>query len=294
MKNVRSVTVATLRTHPLPRTESNTDKDSRGRVFIVAGSATSPGAARLAGTAVLRGGAGKVIVATGRSLAPYLGLIAPEFGIHAVAESSDGEPALKESEINRGLEQCDAVLIGPGLMNGSNAHQVAVRLLKKSKAPVVLDAAAITGFADDLGGLRRCRAPRILTPHAGEMATLMGASKEAIEAAPANHASSAASALGCTIVLKGADTYIAAPDAQVWRHRGGVRGLATAGSGDTLSGLIVALLSRGAHSLTACLWAVVVHARAGSQLTRAIGPLGFLAGELPPRFPGLLKALDRH
>jgi ADP-dependent NAD(P)H-hydrate dehydratase len=294
MRKIRRVTVAALRTHRLPRTESITDKDSRGRVLIVAGSATSPGAARLAGEAALRAGAGKVIVATGRSLAPHLGLIAAEFGIIAVPESSDGEPALKESAVKQGLEQCDAALIGPGLMNERNARQVAVHFLKNSKTPVVLDAAAITGFADHLDDLRRCRAPRILTPHAGEMATLMGTSKETIEATPAKHASAAAKALGCTVVLKGADTYIAAPNAQVWGHRGGERGLATAGSGDTLSGLIVALLSRGAPSLTACLWAVLVHARAGARLSRVIGPLGFLAGELPAQFPRLLQDLDTH
>lgn len=290
MSAVQDVTAAALRSHPLPETGTKIDKDSRGRVFIIAGSASSPGAALLAGEAALRGGAGKVVLATTQSLASSLGLHAPEFGIRALAATEDGEPDAADREMGCGSEQCDAILIGPGLMNEENTRLIALRIFRTLSVPLVLDAAAITAFSGNFAPIRAVRQPRILTPHAGEMAKLMEVPKDSVEAAPVEIALEAARDLDCILVLKGADTFIATPEGILFRHTGGVPGLATAGSGDTLAGLMTALLARGAAPLSACLWSVFVHAKSGAILSESVGPLGFLARELPGQFPRLLHS----
>ena len=241
----------------------------------------------------MRGGAGKALIATSRSLAPGLGLMAPEFGITAMKETHDGEPAAADTQLQSGVKRCDAVLVGPGLMNEANAKALALRILKVTKVPLVLDAAAITGFAGAFSAFKPCPVPRILTPHAGEMATLMGLSKVDIVKAPQQTALQVARQLKAIVVLKGAVTYVATPAGHLWRHLGGVCGLATAGSGDTLSGLLTALLARGASPLAASLWSVLVHARAGSVLTKKVGPVGFLAREIPALFPSLLRDVSK-
>jgi hydroxyethylthiazole kinase-like uncharacterized protein yjeF len=220
-------------------------------------------------------------------------LAAPEFGISAMKETRDGEPSAADTQVESGVKRCDAVLVGPGLMNEANAKALALRILRVAKVPLVLDAAAVTGFAGAFGALKRFPVPRILTPHAGEMATLTGLSKADIVKAPQPTALQVARELKAIIVLKGAVTYVATPAGHLWRHLGGVCGLATAGSGDTLSGLMTALLARGASPLAASLWSVLVHAQAGSVLTKKVGPVGFLAREIPAHFPALLRDLSK-
>ncbi|HEV7610532.1 MAG TPA: NAD(P)H-hydrate dehydratase [Steroidobacteraceae bacterium] len=292
MSTVQDISAAVLRLHPLPKIKGHTDKDSRGRVFVIGGSAFSPGAALLAGEAALRGGAGKACVGTTHTIALSLALHAPEFGIYALAATSDGEPDAADRGIERGAEQCDALLLGPGLMNENNGRLIAVRLMQTLRVPMVLDSAAITGFSKDFESIKAGRQPRILTPHAGEMAKLLGIERDAVEESPRQMAESAARDLDCLMVLKGAETYIATPDGEIFKFAGGVAGLATAGSGDTLAGLMVALLARGATPLSACLWSVFVHAKSGAVLSRKVGPLGFLARELPGQFPRLLQSLE--
>lgn len=252
-----------LQAHPLPRIGVGTDKDARGRVFMIAGSASSPGAALLAGEAALRGGAGKVVLATARSIALALGAAAPEFGFISLAQTADGEPDANDRAVDGGAEHCDALLLGPGLMNKENTRKLALRILKTAPAPLVLDAAAITALHDDFDSVRAGKQARILTPHAGEMASLMRVAKDEVERSPQAMALTGAQALDSILVLKGAVTYIATPGGDLWRNTGGASGLATAGSGDTLAGLIAALLARGAAPLRACLWGSLYTRRRG-------------------------------
>jgi hydroxyethylthiazole kinase-like uncharacterized protein yjeF len=133
--------------------------------------------------------------------------------------------------------------------------------------------------------------PVLLTPHAGEMAHLCGSDKAAIEADPGPAALQAARRWQAVVALKGAATMLAAPDGSLWRHEAAVPGLATAGSGDVLAGLIAGLAARGATLLQAAAWGVALHARAGQRLARQHGSLGYLASELAAEVPALLEAL---
>jgi ADP-dependent NAD(P)H-hydrate dehydratase len=283
------VTLDLLRSMPIPRPEGGTDKDGRGRVLIIAGSALSPGASILAGEAALRSGAGKLLAGIAEPFAMAVGVAQPEFGILAIASTDQGEPSAKDfGRVEQHLSHCDSVLLGPGMVNESNAAALARQVLSVTDRAVVLDAAAITGLRNDAATLKSARRIPILTPHAGEVASLTGRSRDDIENDPGESAARTASDFGSIIILKGSQTYIAHPNGDVWRHSGGVPGLGTAGSGDVLAGLLAGLLSRGTPADAACLWSVYLHAQAGSYLADTVGSLGFLARQLPAHFPRLL------
>lgn len=150
--------------------------------------------------------------------------------------------------------------------------------------PVVLDALAM----NVLHALKRFAEPKLLTPHAGEMAHLTGMSKQAVLAEPEAAASEAARRWNAVVVLKGAATLVATPAGALWRHESNNAGLATSGSGDTLAGAIAGLAARGAPLEQAGCWGVVLHALAGEALAKRVGPLGFLARELAGEMPELL------
>jgi ADP-dependent NAD(P)H-hydrate dehydratase len=278
-----------LRAWPLPRLNGSADKEERGSTLVIAGSAETPGAALLAATSALRAGAGKLAVATVASIAPGLALGLAEARVVAIAESEAGGPAGDGlTRIEPLLAKVDAVLIGPGLLDSAATRAFTRRLLKRAtRAAVVIDALAMDVVLD----VRRFERTPLLTPHAGEMAHLIGRAKEEVNADPERHAREAALRWNAIVALKGATTYIATPDGDCWRHVDGHAGLGTSGSGDVLAGLIVGLAARGASLAQAAVWGVALHARAGRALAERLGPIGYLAGELPGEVPGLLEKL---
>jgi len=145
--------------------------------------------------------------------------------------------------------------------------------------------------AEERGLLHRLGGRAVITPHAGEMAAVMGMEKEEVEADPLAVARRAAEELGAAVALKGPDTVIAAPDGRAYRYSGGRVGLATSGSGDVLAGLIAGLLARGAEPVAAAACGVWLHGEAGNALARRVGPIGFLARELPAEVPRLLARM---
>jgi ADP-dependent NAD(P)H-hydrate dehydratase len=275
-----------LRAWPLPAVAADADKEERGRVVVVGGSREIAGAAQLAAVAALRAGAGKLVIATGRSIAPHLGQAVPEARVIALAEGESGAFAADGADaLAQAIEAAAAVLVGPGMMDGPGSAGFVRTVIAQCRAPVVLDASAM----DVVTQLRRFDGPTLLTPHAGEMAHLLGIEKDEVLADPRRIALDAARQWNAVVALKGSTTCIATPDGRGWVHAGGHPGLATSGSGDVLSGLIVGFAARGATLEQACAWGVVLHALAGHVLVRRLGPLGFLARELPGAVPSLMK-----
>jgi ADP-dependent NAD(P)H-hydrate dehydratase len=155
---------------------------------------------------------------------------------------------------------------------------------------VVLDAAAIS-CSTRLARLIAAHEGRVvMTPHHGEMAALMNCAEESIADDDETLARDAAARFGAVVALKSARTVIAAPDGTLLRYAGGGVGLATAGSGDVLAGVISGLLARGTVPLVATAWGVWLHGQAGRALADRIGPIGFLARELLPEIPRLMAA----
>lgn len=288
-----------LRQWPLPMPSCDGDKEDRGRVLVIGGSREMPGAVILAANAALRAGAGKLTVATGASVAQLVASAIPESRVIGLPETDDGgilpvSAALFDKLIGR----IDAILVGPGMQDEPAICAFVHALLPKfPDTKIVLDACAMgvvrgsQSYQEDTEHIRE--AHLILTPHAGEMAHLLGDKKEKIAADPLNVARDAASDWNAVVALKGAVTFIASPNGEVWQHEGGNVGLAISGSGDTLAGIIAGLAARGATLEQATAWGVLLHAQAGQNLAQRIGSLGYLAREIADEVPALLDRFGR-
>ncbi|HWI84619.1 NAD(P)H-hydrate dehydratase [Ramlibacter sp.] len=279
-----------LRRWPLPTLAPDADKEERGRVLIVAGSREIPGAALLAGIAALRAGAGKLVIATAASVAKSLALALPEARVIALPETGAGSFAPEGLElVAESARHTRTALLGPGLMDAAGTCRFLEDLLPLlAHAPVILDALAM----DLVRRQRRFAQPVLLTPHAGEMAHLTGDDKDGVLGEPEAAVVDAAQRWHAVVALKGATTLIATPLGQGWRHESSHPGLATSGSGDVLAGVIAGLAAQQPPLEQACAWGVVLHAQAGAALGRRMGPVGYLARELPAEIPAQLSRLQ--
>ncbi|MDN3564912.1 NAD(P)H-hydrate dehydratase [Paeniroseomonas aquatica] len=292
MSAVEPVDAALLRAMPLPEHREGEDKNRRGRVLVIGGSTEVPGAAYLSGMAALRAGAGKLQIATVRSMAPQLALAMPEARVTGLGETPAGgiDPA-EASRLAGRIGGVDAVVLGPGMLDAAAVAALTRDLLADAEgsAGFVLDAEALAGLRDCRPALRRHAGRLVLTPHAGEMAGLLDLPKAAVEADPLGAARQAAALLGAVVVMKGGCSHIVSPQGQAWSCDQGNVGLATSGSGDTLAGIIAALMARGAAPVVATLWGVFLHGEAGNRLAQAQGPIGFLAREIPAELPRIMR-----
>jgi hydroxyethylthiazole kinase-like uncharacterized protein yjeF len=290
MTNPRLIDAELLRHFPLPQVPEDSGKEDRGRLLVIAGSRELAGAALLAGVAALRAGAGKLQIGTAESIAAPLAAAVPEARIIGHPETEEGCIADEGiAPLVKWAKAAQAVAIGCGMQHGPPLQTLFGELLRGGPGiPLVLDAAVL----DCLGALRRqvadYRGGVILLPHGGEMARLLGIAREEVEADPAGAAEEAARRFNAFALIKGAPSYVVAPDGESFTYPGGGVGLATSGSGDVLSGIVGGLCARGAEPLTALLWGVWLHGEAGRRLTGRIGRLGFLARELPGEIPALL------
>jgi yjeF C-terminal region, hydroxyethylthiazole kinase-related len=178
----------------------------------------------------------------------------------------------------------DAVLIGPGMIDEELAGDFTSAYLGDApRCPLVIDAACLPRLK-----LSRPLGPNVvLTPHTGEMASLLGIPKEEVERDIKECALSVSEKLNAVVVLKGAETIIATPG-DLFEYNGGTVGLATSGSGDVLAGIIAGLLARGVPPDQAAVWGVATHGAAGNALCRSVGTIGFLARDLLDAIPRVM------
>lgn len=286
MTGERVVTNGLVRDWPLPAAADGGDKHSRGTVLVVGGSVRVPGAAMLAGIAALRAGAGRLMVATTLSTAIPLGVTLPEALVAGMPESEEGgiDPGAAD-EIVAMAGDAAAVLIGPGLMDRQAVPALCrsvldgVAAMDGDRPLVVLDAAALSTLDADADPFRELGGRVVLTPNAGELATVAGV--EAADMDVCAVATDVAATLGAVVVVQG---WICAPAGDRWRHEAGTAGLGTSGSGDVKSGIISGMAARGAEPAQAGVWGAHVHARAGERLVASIG-MGFLARQLLEEIP---------
>ena len=264
---------------PLQRARRNVHKGSFGTLGIVGGAAGMVGAALLAGRAALFTGAGKTLVGLVSEGAPVLDPLAPEL----MLRSADAVLAAP----------IDALVCGPGLSAGARAVDIVRRAVGRS-LPLLLDADALNVIADDpaLAAAVAARgAPTLASPHPGEAARLLGTTGDRVQRDRLGAASALAGRLNASVALKGAGTVIAHPDGSYAINASGNPGLASGGTGDTLSGFVGALLAQGLGGREALELAVCLHGAAADALVaRGVGPLGLTAGELPAAARTLLNA----
>jgi hydroxyethylthiazole kinase-like uncharacterized protein yjeF len=287
-----SITRRLLREWPLPDPDSAEDKDDRGAVLVIGGSRSIPGAVILAGTAALRSGAGKLMIATSKSVAAQVGVAIPEAKSVGLPEDRNGYIASSAAAtIPKLAEDSDAMLIGPGMENAAGTRSFVTSVLKRTRnTPVVIDAGAIESLKKPRG-FHQLGDSAVITPHAGEMASLMNAQKEEIETNAERWAARAAAEMNAVVALKGPETIISDSDGNLFLYRGGGVGLATSGSGDVLAGIVTGFLARGASPVQAAVWGVFIHGEAGKALAKKFARVGFLAHEIVDEVPVLLDSI---
>ena len=282
-----ALTPAELKRHPLPPITAG-DKDSHGRLLLIAGSRQTPGSAAIAAIAALRSGTGKVSIATVEPMAPHVAMAVPEALVIALPTGRDG--GISRDAVDRILDevgQFDAVVAGPGMMQGKPCSLLARRLLKLGLDRLVLDAAMLYALPPHDEAARDAPMP-ILLPHGREMAALIGCTEEEATREPLRCAHLCTERYQALTLMKGPQSHVTAPGGSAWKYAGGGPGLGISGSGDTLAGILGGLLARGAEPLTALLWAVWLHGKAGARLSGKLGPVGFLAREISGEVPALL------
>lgn len=286
-----TVTPALLRRWPLPGLQD--DKESRGRVLVVAGSRSNPGAVLLAGEAALRAGAGKVQVVTVASVATQLAVAMPEMWVRGAAETEDGELAVEAAEIAAELApECEAVLVGPGLGTPAQARALVERLVPALDTVLVLDALALAAVTEDPGVLSHLAGRSLLTPNLHELSMTLGWEEAKVRDDPREAALRLAARTGAVVSSGGEVTWIVHPDGRSWRVEMGGPGLGMSGSGDTKAGVVAGLCARGAEPAQALLWGSYLHASSGDRLAAKLGPTGFLARELLQQVPQVLAELE--
>ena len=266
---------------PIPRLEGH--KYARGHAVVVSGDGSHTGAARLAARAALRSGAGLVTIASPRDALA----INAAASLAVMVRPVDGAPELAAFLSDRRL---NALVLGPGGGVGQAMRELVTAGLAGPRG-VVLDADALTSFEDDLGDLAAALArrghPAVLTPHAGEFARLFKSEPDIIgKPTKIDMARAAAARTGATVLLKGPDTVIAAPDGRAAVNDNAPAWLATAGAGDVLAGFIAGFLAQGMPGFEAAAAAAWVHGEAGTH----VGP-GLIAEDLSEAVPAVYRAL---
>ncbi len=274
----------------------DTHKGTYGHVLILAGSRGKTGAAVLAALGALRVGAGLVTLAAAGSLQPLLAGYLPEvltLGLSPETPDQELAPAAAESILETAGRMRAAVL-GPGFGLSEEARSLSRRLAVELPCPAVLDADALTALSGRLESLREAPAPRVLTPHPGEMVRLLAQPKDKIQADRLAAAREAARLSGQVVVLKGAATVVAAPDGREAVNSSGNPGMAQGGMGDVLSGMIGALLAQGYEPFEAACLGVFLHGASADDLARRRGPFGFTASEVAENLPRVVRELTFH
>jgi NAD(P)H-hydrate epimerase len=252
----------------VPRRREQDTKYSAGSVLLVGGSPGMTGAVCLAAEAAFRADAGYVTVATAKEALPVV-----EMRLLEAVKRPLGE-------VDEAAERATAFAIGPGLGRGKDAKQLVARLLAELPIPAVVDADAL--FELEPG---EWPAPRVLTPHAGELGRLLGEPSEWVNAHRLEAVRRTAEAFECIVLLKGGDTLIAAPGEGVLVAANGLPSLATAGTGDVLTGIVAAFLAKGMDARLAAAAGAIAH---GAASRAAPQRAGLVASDLIEALPRVL------
>jgi NAD(P)H-hydrate epimerase len=275
----------------LPRRLAGSTKFSGGHVVVAGGSAGLMGAPAMASLAAMRAGAGYVTACVPESQRHILDAQLMETMTRGLPDAQGAlsgealEPALNA------LERAGSLALGPGFGRDPESQALARELARRSPVPTVVDADGLNAHAGRLSELAAREAATVLTPHAGELARLLQTGSDDVERERLAHARRAAERSGAIVVLKGDDTLVVAPDGRVAVSRGASPALATAGTGDVLTGTIAALLAQRLDPFTAAAAGVQLHAEAGREAARSRGaPEGVIATDVIAALPRARRA----
>ncbi len=280
----------------LPERPPDGHKGTFGKALILGGSVGMSGAVALAANACMRCGVGLTYAGVPWSIADLIDIKATEPVVLAFPEVNKRRVLARRGlgEITQRMETVDAVAIGPGLSRHHETQELTRRLVARRSKPTVLDADGLNAFEKDRSALEtRSNVPLIITPHVGEMARLLDRSTTDIAGDREQAAIDAAKRFACIAVMKGAPTFVAAPDGTVYLNPTGNNGLGSGGVGDVLTGIIVSFLAQGVEPLTAALMGVYIHGLAGDFAAADYGARSLVASDLVTALPDVLQYLER-
>lgn len=278
----------------LPARPTASHKGSFGHLLILAGSTGKAGAGLLCGMGALRSGAGLVTMAAPQALNVIFQTVLPEAMTVALPFSRHFFSDADQEQVLASARGKTALAIGPGLGMAEETGRLLEKIVGETPLPLVIDADGLNLLAARLDILADSPAPRLLTPHPGEMARLTGRSSAEIQKDRAGAAMEFAVRHGVYLVLKGAATLIAAPDGRLAVNPTGNPGMAAGGMGDVLTGLLAGLLAQGVEPWQAACLAVYSHGRAADRLAAGGRPFGFLAGEVAAEIPRALGEIQEE
>lgn len=264
----------------LPQFAVDAHKGTRGHLLLLAGSEGKTGAAALAGRSAMRAGAGFVTVAT--TLAGQAAIDAKLWEVMSMAfTSSDDATSDSYEQLLVLLPRMKAVAVGPGIPKGPGMAALVRKFVVECAAPIVVDADALNLLEQDVAILVNAVGPRILTPHPGEMARLLGITTNEVQSNRLVAVRTLAARSNAVVILKGARTLVAEPDGTVYINPTANPALGTAGSGDVLTGVIGALLAQGLSAVQSAVCGVFLHGMAGEVACRELSVHSLIAGDLP-------------
>ena len=278
----------------LPKRSSTAHKYSVGKVFVLAGSRGFTGAAYLCSMAVLRAGAGAVMLGTPDAVYSILGRRLTEAIVKPLPSTAEGTIAMSAlAEIQEKLKWADVVVVGPGLSTNAETQKVIHEILIGHPGKFVVDADALRVVGDiGLQKLSRSKSRFVLTPHAGEYSRIVGAPAKEIEMNRIAMARKGAIKGGVTLVLKGGPTAIGTSDGVVYVNSTGNPGMATVGAGDVLTGIIASLWAQGASEEEAAFSGVYVHGLSGDIAKELHGERSVIAQDLIDQLPPAFRRIE--
>lgn len=269
-------------------------KGTYGHLFILSGSLGKTGASVMAGKAALKMGAGLVTVGTPRSCLPVVARSMVELMTEALPETP--EKTFSSEALNKILNLLkgkDALMIGPGISTHPSTAELVLSLMPQVKVPMVIDADALNILASKPEIIKSLRKPAVLTPHPGEFARLLNISTKEVVEKKLELVPQFAAEYGVYLVLKSYRTLIATPDGKVYVNPTGNPGMATAGSGDVLSGMIASMIIQEKNLLEAVLAAVYIHGLSGDLGVEKLGEKPLVAGDIIRYLPKSIELLNR-
>ncbi len=272
---------------------ADSHKGTYGTLLTVCGSYGMAGAAVLCAKAAYRSGVGLCACATPKSIYPIVASAVPEAVFLPLDTDESGLSLSNLVTIRRFQKRASAMVIGCGLGTGESTVQAIHTLFQQTAIPLVLDADGINAISLHIP-VRETEAPLILTPHPAEMARLLGCSVEEVQCDRDRAAKQAATNLHATVVLKGHRTVVADEQGVLWHNESGNAGMATAGSGDVLAGIIGGLLAQGFSPRDAAVCGVYLHGAAGDLMAQRLSQQSLMASDLLQGLPPLFLQLEQQ
>ncbi len=276
----------------MPARKSDSHKGDYGHVFILAGSYGLTGAAYLTSQASLLSGSGLVTLGIPESLNPIMEVKLTEVMTRPLAETKGLTPGLKAfPQINKILPGIDALAVGPGLSRNYQTQKLVHKLLLSVTKPLVLDADGINALIGKLEVLHNLKAELVITPHPGEMARLLNLSIAQVQKNRTRIAKDFAKKYNVVVVLKGYRTVIADPKGKIFINETGNPGMASAGCGDVLTGIIAAFLGQRMSAFEAAKLGVYIHGLAGDIAAKEKGRISLIATDILEKLPSAFKTI---